>query len=284
MAGFVKRNLADPDDQTVFDHGEERVVTLHQMSFGRTVLEPGWHWAEHNGPISRTPSCQFPHWMLVASGRMVIKMDEGTVYELGPGDVAHVPPGHDGWVVGEEPVIIYDISGDRRWARPPPPGERLLTTLLFTDVVDSTGMAERLGDTRWKQLLSEHLRAARFQLARYRGREVNTTGDGVLATFDGPARGVRCAISIVQISAEEGIDVRAGVHTGEVEQYEDDVRGVSVHVAARIVGLAGPGEVLVSSTTKELVGGSDLAFDDRGVHELKGVTEPRQIFAALGAS
>jgi pimeloyl-ACP methyl ester carboxylesterase len=157
--------------------------------------------------------------------------------------------------------------------------DRVLGTVLFTDIVDSTAQAAAMGDRRWRELREQHDRVTRAQIARYRGREVKTLGDGFLAVFDGPARGVRCARSVCAATGRLGIELRAGLHTGEIEHDGDDVRGLAVAIGARVGALAGPGQVLVSSTVKDLVLGSGLRFDDRGEHELKGVPEPWHLFA-----
>ncbi len=159
--------------------------------------------------------------------------------------------------------------------------DRVLATVLFTDIVDSTKQLVSKGDRAWKDLLARHHRLVRQELGRYRGREINTMGDGFLASFDGPARAVRCAQAIVTGVKALGLKVRAGVHTGECEVMGDDLGGVAVHIGARISGLASPGEVLVSSTVRDLVSGSGLKFDDRGAHVLKGVPGEWQLLAAV---
>ena len=159
--------------------------------------------------------------------------------------------------------------------------ERVLSTVLFTDIVGSTERAEALGDQRWRDLLDAHDQAVRRELERFRGNEVKALGDGFLATFDGPARAIRCALSIGQAVRSLGIEARAGLHTGEVELSERDVRGIAVHIASRVAGLAGPGQTLVSRTVKDLVAGSGLSFEDVGTHELKGVPDEWQVFQAL---
>jgi class 3 adenylate cyclase len=156
--------------------------------------------------------------------------------------------------------------------------DRALATVLFTDVVGSTEKAAELGDRRWKELVQEHHRRVRGQLARYRGVEVDTAGDGFFATFDGPARAVRCARSIVDAVAPLGIEVRAGVHTGEVETIDRKVGGMAVVIGARVGASAGPSEVLVSQTVKDLVAGSGLGFEDAGKHELKGVPDRWRLY------
>jgi len=167
------------------------------------------------------------------------------------------------------------ISGRRRESIP----ERVLATFLFTDIVGSTEKAAELGDRSWRELLCAHDRAVRAELERFRGREVDTAGDGFFATFDGPARAVWCAAAIRDGVQTLGLDVRAGVHTGECELDGEKVRGIAVHTGARVAALAGPGEVLVSSTVKDLVAGSGIEFEDRGAHELKGVPGEWRLFA-----
>jgi class 3 adenylate cyclase len=162
--------------------------------------------------------------------------------------------------------------------------DRMLATVLFTDVVGSTDKAYRAGDSRWTELLEKHNQTVRAFLARYRGNEVNTTGDGFLATFDGPARAVRCAEGICAAVKPLGLEVRAGCHTGEIELLGADVGGIAVHIGARVGALAAPSEVLVTSTVRDLVAGSGLAFDDRGEHRLKGVPEPWHLYAVTPSS
>jgi pimeloyl-ACP methyl ester carboxylesterase len=189
-----------------------------------------------------------------------------------PGD-DHLP-----WV-GDSDAILEAIeefvTGERHIAEP----DRILATVLFTDLVGSTQRAAELGDRRWRGLLDAHHVAVRQELARFRGREVHTTGDGFLATFDGPARAVRCATAVGQAVRALGCEMRAGVHTGEIELMDDDVGGIAVHIGARIAAEARPGEVLVSSTVKDLVAGSGLEFADRGAHSLKGVPGEWRLFA-----
>ena len=157
--------------------------------------------------------------------------------------------------------------------------DRVLTTVLFTDIVGSSARASELGDARWRELLQAHHELVRKQLIRFRGRELDTAGDGFFASFDGPARAVRCACAISDAVRELGLEVRAGLHTGECELIEGKVGGVAVHIGARVAGSAQPGEVRVSSTVKDLVAGSGLEFEDRGVHELKGIPGDWRLFA-----
>jgi class 3 adenylate cyclase len=178
-------------------------------------------------------------------------------------------------VMGE----VYEFLTGARYTPEP---ERILATVLFTDIVDSTRTAAELGDSRWRGVLEGHQRAVRDALGRFDGREIKSTGDGFLATFDGPARGIRCARAILESSEALGVRVRAGLHSGECEVMGDDIGGIAVHIAARVSALAGPGEVLVSRTVKDLVAGSGIQFVDRGAHTLKGVPDTWQLLAVTG--
>jgi class 3 adenylate cyclase len=160
--------------------------------------------------------------------------------------------------------------------------ERVLATVLFTDIVGSTDRAAQLGDGRWRDLLDRHDQSVRTQLERFRGREVKTVGDGFVATFDSPGRAIECALTIRETLAAFDIGMRAGIHTGEIEVRGDDVAGLAVHIGARVSALAGPGEVLVSSTVKDLVVGSSVEFAERGEHELKGVPGTWRLYAVDG--
>jgi class 3 adenylate cyclase/dienelactone hydrolase len=187
----------------------------------------------------------------------------------------HVP-----WVRMDE--IVDPVEEFLTGSRPTPLTDRVLATILFTDLVGSTDRARDLGDAAWAALLERHNEAVRRELTHFAGEEIDTTGDGFLALFDGPARAIRCAFAIREALRPLGLEVRAGVHTGEVERPSGGKpRGIAVHVGARIAALAGPEEVFVSATTRDLVAGSGLAFDDRGEHELKGVDEKRRLYAAV---
>jgi class 3 adenylate cyclase len=184
-----------------------------------------------------------------------------------------LPFAGDGDAVVDE--IEEFLTGVRGSAR----ADRILTTLLFTDIVGSTQLATRIGDEKWRVLLDQHDAMVRSELRRFRGREVKTTGDGILATFDGPARAIDCAERIHHGARRLGIDVRAGLHTGEVDIRGDDVSGIAVHIAQRVSAMAGPNETLVSRTVVDLVAGSGIGFEDRGESQLKGVPGSWQLFA-----
>jgi len=190
-------------------------------------------------------------------------------------------PGTDHfWWTENTDQILDEVEEFLTGARSVPERDRVLASVLFTDIVDSTRRAAELGDSKWRLLLNQHDALAERQIARHGGRLVKTTGDGVLATFDGPARSVRCARAISEGAQALGMEIRAGVHTGEVELRGDDIAGIGVNIAARIEAMAQPGEVLVSRTVTDLVAGSDLEFDSRGEHDLKGVPGRWQVFAA----
>ncbi|MGH7263564.1 MAG: adenylate/guanylate cyclase domain-containing protein [Candidatus Rokuibacteriota bacterium] len=180
---------------------------------------------------------------------------------------------------GDADAILDEIEEFLTGVRHGPEPDRVLATVLFTDIVGSTERAAILGDRRWRDLLAGHHNLVRRELDRFRGREIDTAGDGFLATFDGPARGIRCARAVSDGVRALGLEVRAGLHTGEVEVLHDKVSGLAVHIGARVAAAAGPGEVLVSSTVKDLVAGSGLRFQDRGLQALKGVPGEWQLFA-----
>jgi class 3 adenylate cyclase len=181
-------------------------------------------------------------------------------------------------VVGEEPGELLDFAGNIDALGLPREHERMVTTLLMTDIVDSTSIASRLGDAAWKQVLSDHNRLVRTELLRFGGSEVNTTGDGFLATFRSAVAGLRCAAAILVAVRDTDVEVRIGVHTGEVEPIGNNIGGVAVHATARIMALAGPSQVLASAITVDLAEGSGLTFDSRGVKALKGLERPIEVY------
>jgi len=274
------KNLSTPDETLSLAKASATTVRLGAMVVGRLALDPGWRWSTHVRPIAGTPSCQFHHVGLALSGLMHGRMDDGTEFQVMPGDVFDVPPGHDNWVVGDEPMVAIIWGGWRGWGKPPV-GERVLTTMLMTDIAESTGRAYAVGDAVWDQLLERHHALVREVLERYRGTEIDTAGDGFLTMFDGAARAVQSALDIRAAVHGIGLDIRAGLHVGEVELVPGGIRGVAVHETARIMGLGKAGDILVSSTTRELSAGSGHIFEDRGIHHLKGIPEPRRVFAVL---
>ncbi|MGH2961322.1 MAG: adenylate/guanylate cyclase domain-containing protein [Solirubrobacterales bacterium] len=189
-------------------------------------------------------------------------------------------PGEDHlWWFGDQDAIVDEVQEFLTGARMAPEPDRVLATVMFTDIVASTEHAADLGDSRWRELLERHGSLVRRELEKHRGREVKTTGDGFLATFDGPARGIRCASAITEAVRQLGIEVRAGLHTGECELMNGDVGGIAVHTGARVSAEAAPGEVLVSSTVKDLVAGSGIEFEDRGSRDLRGVPGEWRLYA-----
>jgi class 3 adenylate cyclase len=182
---------------------------------------------------------------------------------------------------GDSNAIIDEIEEFLTGIRRTPEPDRVLSTVLFTDIVGSTEQLARIGDKPWKDILARHDELSKAEIERARGTYVDSTGDGVFARFDGPARAVRCAMAIGGAIRPLGIEIRAGCHTGEIELAGDAVRGIAVHIGARVAAMAGPSEVLVSSTVKDLVAGSGLTFEDAGEHELKGVPEPWRLYRVV---
>lgn len=238
----------------------------------------------HSDVRAVLPTIRVPTLVLHRTDDTLVPVELGRdVAEAIPGARFVELPGEDNYVWASKPEPLLDeveefLTGRRR----PPAADRLLATVLFTDICGSTRRAAELGDERWHELLDRHNQLVREELAVWRGKEIKTTGDGFLATFDGPARAVRCAGAIVERIRRLGLEVRAGVHTGECELMGDDVGGIAVHVGARVADLAAAGETLVSSTVKELVVGSGLSFADRGAHDLKGVPDKWRLYAVEG--
>ena len=273
--------LRPPDEIRRVEKAHIELVELGELTIGRAIFEPGWRWSDHVKPIVGTESCQVHHLGYVVSGHLHIEMTDGASMDVMGGDAFEIPPGHDAWVIGDEPWISVDWAGRRLFAKSPKEiSDRVFTTLVFTDLSGSTETLNRLGDTRWRLLLAEHNQAVRAEIERFGGREAKTTGDGFFVLFDRPARAVRGAAAIVDAATAHGLAARAGVHAGEVELEGEEVRGIAVHAAARILRVAQPGEVMVSTTVRDLLSGSGLEFADRGEFELRGL-DGRRGLAAL---
>jgi class 3 adenylate cyclase len=274
-----RRRFSEPSDVRTFPHGKIEIVELDDNVVGRMIYEPGWRWSVDIKPIAGTETCQYHHFGVSTSGLLRVQMPDGTELEINPGDVFEIPPGHDAWVVGDETWVSIDFEAMRTYGkRLDSPDERRLASIVLTDIVDSTKRAAELGSERWRNLVGEHNKRAQNAIDRYRGRLVKTTGDGVLAQFDGAERAVRGAVAIRDSIRALDLEVRAGVHSGEVQVTADDIRGIAVHTAARIMAVAGPGEILVSATVMDLVDGSELRFEDAGAFELKGLQGARQLY------
>jgi pimeloyl-ACP methyl ester carboxylesterase len=230
------------------------------------------------------PTIRVPTLILNRTGDLVAPVDavRSMAKQIPAARLIEFPGGSHGWSNGPEDAEINGaiqefVSGER----PAPRIERVLTTVLFTDIVASTEKVAEIGDAAWNGLLRRHHELVRRQLAAHQGIERDTAGDGFFATFDGPARAVRCALAIGSALRDVGLEVRAGVHTGEVELTDDGVQGIAVHIGARVAAMAGASQVLVSSTVKDLVAGSGLLFDDAGEHELKGVPDRWHLYGVV---
>jgi len=280
MGTMQRKSLDMPDETRTIPNGQTDIWNLGDFVVGRIVFQPGWKWSKDVKPIAGTDWCEYHHLGLMMEGTLHYITPEGLEMEVSPGMLFEILPGHDAWVVGDEPVVQYDFAGMRTFALPAASrSERILATLVCTDIVDSTATAERVGPAAWRTMLAEHNAASRRQIDKFRGKVAANTGDGLISIFDGAERAVRCGLAISAEAAHLGLRIRCGVHTGEVELLPDNIRGVAVHIVSRITGLGGAREVLLSGTTYELVADSDLRFEDRGMHELKGVTGARQVWA-----
>lgn len=280
MPNLQRKGFSQPDQVREFHLGRVEVLQLGEAAFGRFCFQPGWRWSTDVAPITQTRSCQHRHLGYTISGSLRVRMDDGSEMLVLPGDAYEMPPGHDAWVEGDEPWVAIEFASARHYAVSPDDlGERILATILFSDIVDSTAMLGRVGDHAWAELLQEHNVRVRAAIDELRGREMATLGDGFLAIFDGAAKSVRAAERMEQSVRDLGLSLRIGIHTGELEIVGGQARGVAVHTAARVAALAGPGQVLVSATTEELLDGSGIAFDELGEFELKGLRGKRLLFA-----
>lgn len=276
----MRRRFTEPDEiRRTSELGQVDIVSLEDRVIGRETNQPGWRWSKDVRPVAGTSTCQFHHFGYTVSGRLRIQMLDGLELEVGPGDVYEVPPGHDAWVVGNEPWVGIAFDEVRGYARPQSDGgRRVLSAIVMTDIVDSTARAVAVGEARWREMVSQHNDVAERVIDQRGGHLVKTTGDGVLATFDSAEQAVHAAIALRDVLQGKGLDIRAGVQTGEVELIHGDVRGLAVHTAARLLATAGRGEIVVTPTVRDLLDGTDLVFEDHGRHNLKGLPGERQLF------
>lgn len=283
MEPWIK-SLQSPDEVLRLPGITEELVDLGDLTVGRVVHEPGWRWSVDVRPVVGGEWCRARHVGVLLSGSLGFVMESGSEYTVRAYDAYDLPPGHDGYVIGDEPAVVLDWAGLRTIAGSQRTGatNRVVATLLFTDLVDSTVTAGSLGDVAWRELLAGHLEASRDAVDRFGGSMVTTTGDGLLATFGAPAVALPCAAEIRQRAVNHGLQVRAGVHVGEVDVVGSSVRGIAVHEAARVMAAAGAGEIMTSEVTRSLAGASGFAFEDRGSHTLKGIQGDRRLFAFLG--
>lgn len=278
MGSYV-RSFDEPDEVIELEMIRSELISQGGTTIARDIHLPGWRWSTHVRQVVGTEWCEVHHLGIVISGRMHVLLSDGTEFEASELNVIDVPPGHDAWVVGDQPVVTIGWVGARQWLAPLAMSDRVLATIVFTDIVDSTGTAKRLGDRAWSDLLNNHETRTRDVLARYRGRVIKMTGDGVLAIFDGAARAVRCAIALRDDATHLGLAVRAAVHTGEITVSTEDISGIAVHEASRLLALAGPGQILLSATTAGLASDTRLDLEDLGDQHLRGIDTPMRVFA-----
>ena len=279
MARLQAKAFEDPDETRPVPGALLRLVHLGEVAVGHAVWQPGWRWSTDLRPLAGTDWCENHHLGYAVSGRLAVLMEDGEQLEIGGRSVYEIPPRHDAWVVGDEPFETVEWSSARVVGiAPDSPGARVLATVLFTDIVDSTATLQRVGDPAWRELLLAHNARMRETINAFRGQEIATTGDGFLVVFDSATRAVRCGLAMTRTVESLGLRIRVGIHTGEVEFVGDEVRGVAVHAAARVLSIAGAGEVVVSATTRDLAEGSNVTFVDAGRHTLKGLSGERQVF------
>ena len=280
MARLQRRSLRQPDEFRPVGRGTLELVELGDTAYGRTIYQPGWRWSEDVRPIVGTDLCDVHHIGFCMQGKLRVAMADGTELDIQADDVFEIPPGHDAWVVGDEPFIAVDSRGRRNFGIAPKDDadRRVLGTIMFTDIVGSTTLAARIGDAAWHALMAEFNETCRATLDRHRGREVQTTGDGFLAVFVRPDRAARCGLALVQDANAFGLQVRVGIHTGEYEPVGLEMRGLAVHIAARVMAVAVGDQVVVSASTAALLDRAAYRLEALGPHELKGVPGSVELF------
>ena len=285
IKGVEVRDLRRPEAVVSYPLGENQQVRLAGTVISRIVLQAGWSWQEHARPMVGTGSCELYHRGVVLAGRLGVRTDAGEELVIGPDHVFDIGPGHVIWVDGDDELVMLDWAGGAGFGVAPGTGGlRVIRTILFTDIVDSTGRAHRRGDAAWKRTVDMHDDVVRSVLMTFGGEEMGTAGDSFLVLFDSAERAIHCALALVGALAAIGISIRAGIHSGEVILADEQARGVAIHIAARIEASAAPGEVLVSAVTRELAeGGQDLAYETRGRHRLKGVEREHELFSVSAA-
>ena len=285
MSGLEVRDLGEPEAVVTYPLGSTYQVRLAGTVVSHHFLQSGWSWEEHAQPEVGTSSCELYHRGVVLSGRMGVRTDEGEEVVIGPNQVFDLPPGHVTWVEGDEELVMLDWAGGAGFDVQLGESARVMATILFTDMVDSTTRARKAGDAAWKRTVAMHDDVVRTVLVRFGGREIETAGDSFLIVFDGAERAIRCGLALVEALAAIQVPIRVGIHSGEVASTADHVRGVAVHVAARILAEAGAGEVLVSGTTRDLAeGATGLTFERKGRYRLKGLEREHDLFAAASAT
>ena len=278
MARLQARIFDTDGDRHEFSNGLAQFVTIGEATVARGVYQPGWRWSVDMRELAGTPTCRLHHLGYAISGELRVETDDGQAIDVQPGSIYEIPPGHDAWVVGDEPFVTIDWTSGHTWLAQDVLAESIVVTVVLTDIVDSTAILSEIGDWAWRERLATHHAGLRAQLNTFRGRQVKSTGDGVLAVFDSPSRAVRAAAAMSRAARAIDLPIRIGVHTGEVELVGDDIRGLAVHAAARVMSLGGADDVMISSTTQGLLEGSSLKLEDAGTHELKGLPGPRRIY------
>jgi len=281
MDRYVRR-FDEPDELIELETVRSAQISRGGLSVSWDVQQPGWRWSTHVQPLVGTEWCNVRHEGVCLRGRMGVLLSDGTEYEVGPRTYFEIPAGHDAWVVGDEEIETIGWAGVRGWLAPLESlSQRVLATIVFADIVDSTATALRLGARGWGDVMGAFEQRSRDVVQHYRGKVIKMTGDGILATFDGAARALLAANAIRTTAGGLQLELRQAVHTGEVELVEEDIRGVAVHEASRILAAAAPGEILVSAVTAGLAVGVDLRLEDRGEVELRDIPGPRRLFAVL---
>jgi class 3 adenylate cyclase len=280
----VVRRFSEPDEMVEVGRVRSEILSLGGATLAHDTHQPGWRWSVDVKPRVGTEWCETRHLGYTQAGNAHIAFRDGSGFDVGPGDVHDIPPGHDAWVVGNEPWVVIGWMGASTWLSSAQTlRERILVTILFTDIVDSTSRVATMGDRAWAELIAGHDLRMTDLIGHHGGQIGKLTGDGVMAVFDGAGRAIRCALACHLAASEIGVTLRAAVHTGEIESAGDEWHGLAIHEASRLVALAAPGETLISDVTKQLSRDQDLALQDRGLITLKGLDSPLHVHSVSGS-
>lgn len=281
--GAHVRSFDDCDERIELPGLVSELLSVGALGVARNIHQPGWRWSADVRPAVGTTWCEVRHVGYAVRGRLEVTLADGTTFDVDGGTVFDIPAAHDGRVVGGEPFESIEWLGARTWlADLASLAERVLATIVMTDIVASTTTAVEIGERAWGDRLASYEHAMREIIENYRGRVVKFTGDGVLAIFDGAARSLRAAVAMRAAADEFALRTRASVHTGEIEVSDDDVHGIAVHEAARMLEFAAGGEVVVSATTRMFDDGQRMKLRSLGFHELRGLPGPRELHLLEG--
>lgn len=277
----VSRDFSEPDQVIELDHLRSEIIEVAGIPVAHTVHARGWRWKDHVANVVGTPWCETRHVGVAVAGALQVLMADGGEDIIEAGQAFVIPLRHDGWVVGDGPFETYEWAGALSWI---PPVERLdarTLSLVLTDIAGSTAMANSVGSLTWSELIAIHHERSRDVIATHLGRVEKFTGDGVLASFNGAAAALSCALALGRMAESLEMTLRVAVHTGEVSSAAGELAGIAIHELARIIGVTKPGQILVSDATRLLARTGAFEFADHGTHDLRGIEGSRTLFVLV---